>query len=111
MAESNASYKDRIAALLAEKGYAVEAENDHILHIKEVDSGLTIIGVLEENILFCSLTCVTVPSSALTAEAMRRMLSAENGISTSSFRLYPAGEDQTAVTLNNFCTLQNMGEE
>jgi hypothetical protein len=38
-------------------------------------------------------------------------LSAENGISTSSFQLYDTGDGKTAVTLNNFCTLQNMGAE
>jgi hypothetical protein len=39
------------------------------------------------------------------------MLSAHNGISTSAFQLYDTAEGKVAVTLNNFCTLQNMGEE
>ena len=111
MTESKASYKDRIASLLAEKGYSVDEQDSNILRIKEVDSGVTFLGVLEGNILFCSLTCVTVPKSALTGDAMLHMLSADNGISTSAFRLYPAGPDTVAVTLNNFCTLQSMGPD
>ena len=39
---------------------------------------------------------------------MHQMLSAENGISTSYFQLYDAGAGSLAVTLNNFCKLQDM---
>jgi hypothetical protein len=42
---------------------------------------------------------------------MGQMLSAENGISTSAFQLYDVGEGKTAVTLNNFCKLQDMGAD
>jgi hypothetical protein len=42
---------------------------------------------------------------------MRRMLAADNGISTSSFQLYDAGGGSVAVALNNFCKLQDMGPE
>jgi hypothetical protein len=41
---------------------------------------------------------------------MRKMLAAESGISTSYFQLYNSG-DKVAVTLNNFCKLQDMGPE
>ena len=111
MNEPQASYKDRITALLADKGYAVEEQDGQILRIREVESGLTITGVLENNILFCSLVCMTAPSGALTAGVLHKMLDADNGISTSSFQLYPAGDGQTAIALGNFCTLQNMNEE
>ena len=37
------------------------------------------------------------------------MLAADNGISTSYFQLYDAGAGKVAVTLNNFCKLQDMG--
>jgi hypothetical protein len=58
-----------------------------------------------------SVTLMTVPSREITADAMRKMLSADNGISTSAFQLYDTGDGKTAVALNNFCTLQNMGPE
>lgn len=39
------------------------------------------------------------------------MLSSDNGISTSHFQLYDTKDGNVAVTLNNFCKLQDMGEE
>ena len=39
------------------------------------------------------------------------MLAADNGISTSYFQLYEAGSGTVAMTLNNFCKLQDMGPE
>lgn len=111
MNETNSSFKDRIAALLAEKGYVVEEQDGQILRIKESDSGLTITAVMEQNILYCSVLCLTAPKKAVTAEVMQKMLALDNGISTSSFRLNQASGDSVAVSLNNFCTLQNMGEE
>jgi hypothetical protein len=47
----------------------------------------------------------------VTPEIMAAMLAADNGISTSSFQLYDAGEGKVAITLNNFCKLQDMGIE
>jgi hypothetical protein len=41
---------------------------------------------------------------------MRRMLAADNGISTSHFQLYETG-GKIAITLNNFCVLQDMNAE
>ena len=38
-------------------------------------------------------------------------LAAGNGISTSYFQLYDTGGGKVAVTLNNFCKLQDMGPE
>jgi hypothetical protein len=46
----------------------------------------------------------------VTPELMRTMLASDNGISTSSFKLIDTG-GKLAITLNNFCTLQNMGAE
>jgi hypothetical protein len=99
-----------IHALLAEKGYEVSETAADSLSIREVDSGVTIRAVLQGNILFLSLTCTTVPAKAVTADLMRRMLASDNGISTSHFQLYEAG-GKIAVTLNNFCVLQDMGAE
>jgi hypothetical protein len=52
-----------------------------------------------------------VPSTSITAEVMRKMLAADNGISTSYFQLYDAGDGKVAVTLNNFCKLQELGPD
>jgi hypothetical protein len=42
---------------------------------------------------------------------MAKMLAADNGISTSYFQIYDAGEDKVAITLNNFCKLQDLGTD
>lgn len=100
----------QIHALLAERGYEVSETAPNTLKIREVDSGVAVQAVLEGDICFFSLTCTVVPSSSLTADVMRKMLDAENGISTSHFQLYGA-DGKIAVTLNNFCKLQDMGAD
>ncbi len=102
---------DQIHALLAEHGYEVSERAPDTLRIQEVQSGVAIQAVLQGQILFLSLTCTTVPRSAITPDLMNRMLAADNGISTSHFQLYELGGSQVAVTLNNFCKLQDMGPE
>lgn len=102
---------DRIEALLAEKGYEVADQGEGSLRISEPGSGIAIQAALEGGILFFSLTCVTVPTASITAEVMRKMLDARNGISTSSFQLYDTGDGKTAITLNNFCKLQGLGAD
>jgi hypothetical protein len=67
--------------------------------------------VLQGQILYFSLVCTVVPRAAVTADVMRQMLAADNGISTSYFQLYEAGEGKVAVTLNNFCKLQDLGTD
>lgn len=101
----------QIHALLAENGYEVSEPAPDTLRIREVQSDVSLRAVLQGEILFFSLTCTVVPRSAITPELMRRMLAAENGISTSHFQLYEAGAGNAAVTLNNFCKLQDMGPE
>lgn len=98
---------DAIRALLADHGYEVTA-SANVLNVREVSSGVAIQAVLEGGILFFTLNCTVVPESAITGDVMRRMLDAENGISTSYFQLYSAGAGSVAVTLNNFCKLQDM---
>jgi hypothetical protein len=100
----------QIHALLAERGYEVSQTAPDTLKIREVDSGVAIQAVLEGEICYFSLTCTVVPNSAITADVMRRMLDANNGISTSHFQLYETG-GKVAVTLNNFCKLQEMGPD
>jgi hypothetical protein len=101
----------QIHALLAERGYEISETAPDSIRIREVDSGIVIQAVLEGQILYFSLVCTVVPVSAITADVMRQMLSAENGISTSAFQLYEAGDGKTAITLNNFCKLQEMGAD
>src|SRR5690242_78860 len=101
----------QINALLAERGYEVSETAPDTLKIREVDSGVTLQAVLEGEIVFFSLVCTVVSPSAITADVMRQMLKADNGIHTSSFQLYEAGNGKVAVTLNNFCKLQDMGPD
>lgn len=102
---------DQIKALLAERGYEVTEPTPGVLRVLELHSGVAVKAVLEGDILFLSLTCTVVPESAVTGQVMRTMLDARNGISTSYFQLYSAGGGKTAVTLNNFCKLADMGAE
>ncbi|HWC00435.1 MAG TPA: hypothetical protein VG672_27200 [Bryobacteraceae bacterium] len=102
---------DKIGALLAERGYEISNPEPHILTIREVGSGIAMEAVLEENILFLSLPCATVAPSAITPEVMRTMLAADNGISTSHFQLYDTRDGKVLVSLNNFCKLQELGND
>jgi hypothetical protein len=111
MTASTITYLDRISSLLAEKGYDVSHTGNNILGVREVTSGVTVRAVLEGDILFLSLVCTTVPEASITSAVMRKMLAADNGISTSYFQLYPAAEGKVAVMLNNFCKLENLGPE
>jgi hypothetical protein len=101
----------QIHALLAERGYEISETAPDSLKIREVDSGVAIQVVLEGDILFLSVVCTVVPKASVTAAAMASMLAADNGISTSYFQLYDAGAGNVAVTLNNFCKLQDMGAD
>lgn len=101
----------QVAELLAHNGYEVSKTGPGVLRVRDLESGVTFRAALEGNVLFMSVTLTTVPSSDVTPDMMRKMLSGNNGISTSAFQLYDAGGGKTAITLNNFCTLQNMGPE
>ena len=101
----------QIHALLAEAGYQVSETGADTLRIQDVESGVAIQAVLQDDILYLSLVCTVVPRAAITSEMMARMLAADNGISTSHFQIYAASGGQAAVTLNNFCKLQDMGPE
>jgi hypothetical protein len=108
MTPTTSPYVATIHALLAERGYEVTEPAPDTLRIRETDSGVSIQAVIQGDIVFFSLTCVVVPRAKITPEIMNTMLSAENGISTSYFQLYDAGSGNVAVTLNNFCKLQDM---
>jgi hypothetical protein len=100
-----------IHALLAERGYEVSEPSPDSLTIREIESGVSVHAVLQGEILFLSLTCVVVPSESLTREMLASMLAADNGISTSHFALYDAADGKVAITLNNFCKLQDLGAD
>lgn len=101
----------QIHALLAERGYDVAETGPSTLNITEVHSGISVHGALEGEIMFFSLTCTIVPEEAITPTLMAQMLAADNGIHTSHFQLYDVGEGKIAVTLANFCKLQEMGPD
>src|SRR5689334_10513891 len=83
---------EQIHALLAAKRYSVTEDGPGVLRIKEVDTGIALQGVLEGDILYLSLPCMTVSDKSLTAPILRKMLAADNGISTSYFQLYNTGD-------------------
>src|SRR5690348_16551114 len=101
----------QIHALLAERGYEVSDPAPDTLTIRDVDSGVSIQVVLQGDMLFFSLVCTVVPDDSVTPTMMAKMLAADNGISTSYFQIYDAGEDKVAITLNNFCKLQDLGTD
>ena len=111
MPQSATSHLGQIHALLANKRYSVTDLTDSVLKIQELESGISLRAVLEGDILFLSLVCMTVPAVQLTVPVLRKMLAADNGISTSHFQLYDVGNGNVAVTLNNFCKLQDLGPE
>ncbi len=106
-----ASSVGQIHELLARKRYSVSELDSNVLRIQEVESGISLRAVLEGDILFLSLVCMVVPTAKVTAPLMRKMLAADNGISTSHFQLYEATGGQVAITLNNFCKLQELGPD
>ncbi len=111
MANITSSTLDQIHALLAAKRYAVTEAGDSVLRIQEVDSGIALQAVLEGEILFLSLVCMSVPAARIMPALMRKMLASDNGISTSHFQLYQTGDGNVAITLNNFCKLQELGPD
>jgi hypothetical protein len=111
MPQTATSRLGQIHALLANKRYSVTDLDDGVLRIQELESGISLRAVLEGDILFLSLVCVTVPEDKLSAPVLRKMLAADNGISTSHFQLYDVGNGNISVTLNNFCKLQDMGAD
>jgi hypothetical protein len=111
MTATSSSQLSHIHALLAERGYDVSEPAPDTLKIRETSSGVAVQAVLAGDILFLSLICTVVPRATVTPDLMAKMLAAENGISTSHFQLYEAGGGKVAVSLNNFCKLQDLGAD
>lgn len=108
---ATSSTLEQIHALLAARRYSVTETGPGMLRIQEVDSGIVIQAVLESDILFLSLVCMSVPQAKITPAVMKKMLAGNNGISTSYFQLYDTGNGNVAVTLSNFCKLQELGAD
>lgn len=97
--------------MLAESGYDVSTVSERLLRVVEPESGVVVLAALEDNVLFFTISCISLPREQLSGDVLSRMIETGNGIATSSFRLMERGDGSTAVTLNNFCKLQDMGPE
>jgi hypothetical protein len=111
MARTETPALSQIEVLLAQNGYEVSEAAEGVLQVRELETGVSFQAGLEGNVLYMTLKLIDLEPSSMTTEMLRRMLDAGNGITTSSFRLYQEDNGKTAITLNNFCTLQNMGSE
>lgn len=111
MPQATNSSIEQIHELLAKRRYSVSELDTNVLKVQEVESGISLRAVLEGDILFLSLVCMVVPAAKVTPEVMHKMLWADNGISTSHFQIYEVGKGELAVTLNNFCKLQELGPD
>jgi hypothetical protein len=101
----------QVEQLLAENGYEVSELDGDLLRVRDLDTGITIQVSLQGNVLYMSVLLKQVQTAEITPQMMRKLLAIDNGISTSAFKLYEVGDGHTGITLNNFCTLQNMGPE
>jgi hypothetical protein len=111
MPQTTTSSISQIHALLANKRYSVTELAENVLRVEETESGISLRAVLEGDILFLSLVCLITPAASLNTVILRKMLAADNGISTSHFQLYDTDGGNVAVTLNNFCKLQDLGAD
>ena len=102
---------DAVREIVAEKGYEVVNQDENALNIRDLETGVIVTLALENDVLFNTVSCATVPQSSLGTDVMQTMLDAENGISTSSFQVYKVSDEKVSITLNNLCKLQAMGED
>jgi hypothetical protein len=101
----------QVAELLAHNGYDFAQPTPGVLTVRDIHSGVSFQAALQGNVLYFTVHLMTMPANEVTPGVMRKMLSGGNGISTSAFRLFDAPNGQVLITLNNFCTLQDMGPE
>jgi len=102
---------DGITEIITNAGYEIIKEEENTLQLRDIESGIAVSCVLEQDILYSTVPCMVVDSKSVTANLMLTMLNAQNGISTSSFQLYDLGDGKTTITLNNFAKLQSLGED
>lgn len=103
---------DAIAEYLSAEGYEVELTPDpDVFRVTDLESGLQVTCALQDNVLFNTLPCFQVAADGLSSDLMRKLLDADNGISTSSFQLFEVSAGDYRVALTNFCKLQDLGAE
>lgn len=91
--------------------YAVSFDEElGVFSIEEADSGILIQARLEDNILLFQLPCIQMSSEQLTLELQRKMLAADNGISTSNFQII-GNNGTVTIVLTNFAILQGLGAD
>lgn len=102
-----------IKSILVEEGYEIldVDEENGIIKVKDLDCGVVITCVLEDNIFFLSVACSIISDADITRELAIIMLDSNNGISTSFFNLYNRNDGTRIITLNNFCKLLELGDD
>jgi len=96
--------------LIKTVGYEIVRDEGELFVVKD-ESGISIYCCVQDNVLSNSVPCHKVPMDKLSSDVMFRMLRADNGISTSSFRLQSGAEGSVQITLTNFCKLQELGAD
>lgn len=102
---------DAIKQLLSEVGYEITSGDEDIFHVRDLESGLRVTCVLQDNVLFNTLPCFSTSADNISLEMTKKLLDADNGIHTSHFQLYSMPDGQVRVALTNFCKLQDLGHE
>lgn len=103
---------DLIMERLGEEGFeTLRTDDDDVFQVKDPESGLAVTCALQDDILFNTLPCFTLPADGLTLELSHRLLDAGNGIATSSFQLFELPEGRHSVALTNFCKLQSLDHD
>jgi hypothetical protein len=105
----NVTLRD-VKNLIKRVGYEIVREHDEVFVVSD-ESGIPIYCCLQDNILSNSVPCRKVAAEVMTRDVLLKMLGADNGLSTSNFRLADVGDGKLQITLTNFCKLQNCGEE
>ena len=111
MPETETISSAHIHAILAENGFDIQDVSPNVFSIRQPDTGITVRAFLEGQVIFFSLTCLTVAEAKLTPEVLRVMLQSDNGISTSHFQLYGMANGETTIALSNFAKLQELGPD
>lgn len=91
-------------------GYEIVRDDDGVFVVQD-ESCIPIYCCVQENVLSASVPCHRVSKDKLTRDVLLSMLAADNGISTSNFRLAESSDNQVQITLTNFCKLQELGDD
>src|ERR1700747_1306548 len=89
----------QVAELIAHNGYDFAEQTPGVLRVRELHSGVSFQAALEGNVLYFTVHLMSMRVSDVTPGLMRKMLAGDNGISTSSFRLYDAPNGQVLMRM------------